>query len=898
MSLNMKSLTQALAKTAAVIEQTVQSTVHEVTGPKALQDYELQDQVGSGGPGLVWKLYAAKHRNKSVAHNQDVCVWVIDKKTLAESRQRIGLSKAAEDAFLDIIRADAMQMVKLRHPGVVHVVQGLEENKTAMTLVTEPIFASIANVLGHLDNISNFPKGLKGLELGQLEIKHGLLQLAESLSFLHNNARLIHCGLSPQAVFITSSGAWKLAGFSFALSVDQSATDAHGSGPTFHYPEYDSDDLLLPLQPPLNYTAPELTRSGASFAHTSSDMYSLGCLAYHLLARHPLIDAKNNLKTYTSKVTYLRSESFSDIPLELAHDLQRMLSLDELSRPSALDFTGSPFFREDTRLRAIRFLDHMLERDNMQKSDFLKALSGMWTSFDARVLCYKVLPPLCAELRNVVMQPIVLPMVLTIAESQDKSDFESSTFPALAPVLSSATGDSLLVLVKHASLLINKVNPDQLITNVVPMLARAYDDSDARMQEEVLQRTLPLAKQLDFQVVRQTILPRLHNLALKTTVAVVRVNALLCLGELVHRLDKVSVSEVLQTLKRCTAVDHSAPTLMCTLSVSGAIYKQYGVEFAAEHLLPLLSPLLVAQQLNLQQFAKYMLFIKEILRKIEENRGVTLKAESPASVEATLQSADGYKVAENGLGSTATKGGNTWETDDWASVAKMGLASMIPIKASSTDSLPGLTKNVTSAQNITVPSARSVSGSSKTGSLFPSFEWPPPISNTSQALPSKFQSTNSVTSLSLQPNEFGGRSMADLSGHSISAGPITALEEFDPFADWPPRNSTSTSSAGGNLMSGQKLDALNQSSLTSLSMRNGGDKGNIPTVGNNQKSEIDIGVLLAPPGTVQPESQPRRLAPPPTGLGKGRGRNPIRPIRSPQKSGGTPSSQPPLMDLL
>ena len=32
------------------------------------------------------------------------------------------------------------------------------------------------------------------------------------------------------------------------------------------------------------------------------------------------------------------------------------------------------------------------------------------------------------------------------------------------------------------------------------MLIRAYDDPDARMQEEVLRRTLPLAKQLDFQV--------------------------------------------------------------------------------------------------------------------------------------------------------------------------------------------------------------------------------------------------------------------------------------------------------------------------------------------------------------------------------------------------------------
>jgi hypothetical protein len=41
---------------------------------------------------------------------------------------------------------------------------------------------------------------------------------------------------------------------------------------------------------------------------------------------------------------------------------------------------------------------------------------------------------------------------------------------------------------------------------------------------------------------------------------------------------------------------------------------QLGTEFAAEHLLPLLCPLLIVQQLNLQQFAKYMHFVKEVIR--------------------------------------------------------------------------------------------------------------------------------------------------------------------------------------------------------------------------------------------------------------------------------------------
>lgn len=72
-------------------------------------------------------------------------------------------SRAAEDAFLDLVRQDAAQLVRLRHPGVVRVVQALDESKWAMAMVTEPIFASVANALGQLDNIVKVPNELKDL---------------------------------------------------------------------------------------------------------------------------------------------------------------------------------------------------------------------------------------------------------------------------------------------------------------------------------------------------------------------------------------------------------------------------------------------------------------------------------------------------------------------------------------------------------------------------------------------------------------------------------------------------------------------------------------------------------------------------------------------------------------
>ncbi|CAM8989183.1 unnamed protein product [Rhodiola kirilowii] len=922
MSLNMKSFTEALAKTAAVIEKKVQNTVQEVTGPKPLQDYDLLDQIGSAGPGLVWKLYSAKSARGSTLSHQypTVCVWVLDKRALSEALQRAGLSKAAEDSFFDVIRADAAKLVRLRHPGVVHVVQNLDENKNAMAMVTEPLFASVANTLGNFENMANVPKELKGMEMGLLEMKHGLLQIAETLDFLHNNARLIHRALSPENTLITASGAWKLAGFGFAISSDQASHDL-SNGQAFHYSEYDVEDSVLPLQPSLNYCAPELVRSKSGSAGCASDIFSFGCLAYHLIARKPLFNCNNNVKMYMNTLAYLTNEAFSSIPSDLVPDLQRMLSSNESNRPTALDFTGSSFFRDDTRLRALRFLDHMLERDNMQKSEFLKALSDMWKDFDSRVLRYKVLPPLSAELRNVVMQPMILPMVLTIAESQDRNDFELSTLPALVPVLSSAAGDTLLMLVKHADLIISKTSQEHLISHVLPLIVRAYDDTDARIQEEVLRKSVALVKQLDVQLVKQAILPRVHGLALKTTVAAVRVNALLCLAELVNTLDKQAVLDILQTIQRCTAVDRSAPTLMCTLGVANSILKQYGVDFVTEHVLSLLIPLLTAPQLNVQQFAKYMFFVKDILRKIEEKRGVVTTDSGIPEVK-SFPIGDGSKLdaqkRTNANVGSSIKNSPSWD-EDWGPTKR---GSTLPTSSSS----PSLSVGSNTQQNHQTSYIQQNTKSSL------------PQSSTS-SVPLSQPSSQSVASVDIEwpPRASSGITPpigTETQSQSGGSPPYSNPDDFDPFADWPPRPSGSTGGSGpssngisrsnnasrhiiNNTSSwgmgsqahtpyGQSQIGVNPSggSLNSMPMSTHGSIGSmkqsqgISSSGSSYNDRKQMGIeSVFTSSKNEQQHAALRLAPPPmnaVGRGRGRGRgSQTRPTHV--KSA---SDQAPLLDLL
>ena len=60
--------------------------------------------------------------------------------------------------------------------------------------------------------------GVGDAPLEKLEMKLGVLQLIEGLSYLHNNAKLLHGNLTPQAVFLTAQQHWKIGGFAFSVA--------------------------------------------------------------------------------------------------------------------------------------------------------------------------------------------------------------------------------------------------------------------------------------------------------------------------------------------------------------------------------------------------------------------------------------------------------------------------------------------------------------------------------------------------------------------------------------------------------------------------------------------------------------------------------------------------------
>lgn len=346
---------------------------------------------------------------------------------------------------------------------------------------------------------------------------------------------------------------------------------------------------------------------------------------YEVIGDKKLLDVGQSIYDYRSKIAAFQQVDLSAVSYELQTLLGPMLSVTPAARPSAISITGSQYFQGDVMLRALRFMDSMIQRDIMQKAAFLNDLTTFWHKFDDRVLRLKVLPHLLEEVRSEQLQQLVLPLVIHILGKQDKQDFADTSAPALMPIFQSAKGDTLLLLVRSTPTLMNTMPRSYVTSIMVPLLVRAAEQGDPSCQDEMLKQLPSVAEQTEYSTLKSELLPRMHTLCLKTTSASVRVNSLTCMGRIVARLDEDEAGKMLQTAGKVCAVDHTAPTVMCVLALGDAISKQYGLAMAAKEVLPLLTPLLVLPALSGPQFSQAMGMVKSILGQIESKRAGELE---------------------------------------------------------------------------------------------------------------------------------------------------------------------------------------------------------------------------------------------------------------------------------
>lgn len=599
------------------VSNTVSQFSGVLPGNPVTREFEATQLVASAGPGLLWKIY--KGYKKST--KQEASIFLFEKKHLER------WSRPDREIMLEMLKRGIVQLTKLRHPQILTVQHGLEESRESLAFATEPVFASLANVLGNTDNMPQpVPNHLVNYKLYELEIKYGLMQIAEGLTFLHNDVKLLHHNLNPESIIINQQGAWKIFGFDFCIA-NQSAA---GSPPFWPFHEY-CPALPALTQPVLDYLAPEYVLSASH--SPASDLYSLGMVIYvlHSTGHQTLGNVGNDyskFKRFVNEMRNLPPSRLSCVNDGLKEYVKLLLNAIPELRPDPHQFLKIPYF-EDIGVKTLNYLDSLFQWDNLQKSQFYKGLPQIIQKMPHRICIYRILPCLTKEFVNPPMVPFVLPNVLLIAENCSKDEYIKYILPVLKPVMLIQDPIQILLIFMQKMELLLKLTPgEEVKTDILPMLYRALE-SDAQQIQELCLSVLPtFASLIDYPAMKNALLPRIKKLCMSTNYISVRVNCLLCLGKLLEHLDKwLVLDEIIPFLPQIPSREPAVLMGILGIYKLALSHSKLGItkEVMATKVLPFLIPLCVENGLTLNQFNALISLVKQMISKVESEHRAKLE---------------------------------------------------------------------------------------------------------------------------------------------------------------------------------------------------------------------------------------------------------------------------------
>ncbi|XP_015484248.1 SCY1-like protein 2 isoform X3 [Parus major] len=649
----MESMLNKLKSTVTKVTADVTSAV---MGNPVTREFDVGRHIASGGNGLAWKIFNGTKKSTK----QEVAVFVFDKKLIDKYQ------KFEKDQIIDSLKRGVQQLTRLRHPRLLTVQHPLEESRDCLAFCTEPVCASLANVLGSWDNLpSPLPSDIKEYKLYDVETKYGLLQVSEGLSFLHSSVKMVHGNITPENIILNKSGAWKIMGFDFCIQ----STNPSEQEPKFPCKEWDPNLPSLCLPNP-EYLAPEYILSVS--CETASDMYSLGAVMYAVFNKGKPIFEVNKQDIYKSfsrqldQLSRLSSSTLQNIPEEVREHVKLLLNVAPAVRPDADQMTKIPFF-DDVGAMTLQYFDSLFQRDNLQKSQFFKGLPKVLPKLPKRVIIQRILPCLTSEFVNPDMVPFVLPNVLLIAEECTKEEYIKLILPDLGPVFKQqepiqASNMILLIFLQKMDLLLTKTPPDEIKNSVLPMVYRALEAPSIQIQELCLNIIPTFANLIDYPSMKNSLIPRIKNACLQTSSLAVRVNSLVCLGKILEYLDKWFVlDDILPFLQQIPSKEPAV--LMGILGIYKCTFthKKLGItkEQLAGKVLPHLIPLSIENNLNLNQFNSFICVIRDMLNRLEAEHKTKLEQlhvmqEQQKSLDIANQMAGSEEARSSGTGNQAS----------------------------------------------------------------------------------------------------------------------------------------------------------------------------------------------------------------------------------------------------
>ncbi|XP_017956241.1 SCY1-like protein 2 isoform X2 [Drosophila mojavensis] len=614
-------------------------------GNPITQYFEIGKPVACAGPELVWRI----HDGYRKSDNKECSIFIFEKK-VAEKLHK----PRRKETITELLKSSVKTLERFRHPRILQIYHTVEESADTLAFAAEPIFASLSNVLAFhesktYENASVAPAAGGGPAQAQpaagaqpqrpahakeynfldMELKYGFLQLTEALSYLHYSGHVIHRNVCPSSILITKRGIWKLAGMEYVERMNE--TDLNSSIPC---PPW-SNRVSKMAQPNLDFMAPETQTS--SKCSLLSDMFSLGmviCAVYN--NGRPLIQAGNSTSNYAKQLETLDDnvhKLMPRLPIALQEATSRMASRDPTARPTAQLLQLIKYFI-DPAINALKFLDVVNMKDTQQKSQFYKTTLIEAMPLIPRKLWWQNLwPMLKSEINNGEVLAAVLQPVMLFVQEATHAEYDALMSSTMKIVYNTPKSiQASVTILENLHLIIEKTKPEDVTTDIMPMLFFSFDGSTIQVQSAAVVAVGNVFDSIAELSIRRMVLPKVKMVFEKniTDPKIVQ-NVLICIERVMDRMERAQVmEEVLPLLANVRIPDPDI--IMRTVRIYHKMFadKSYGltVETMATNVLPLLIPHTVNPSLNFEQYCYLLEVLQQMLEAIDRQQRNKLKLDN------------------------------------------------------------------------------------------------------------------------------------------------------------------------------------------------------------------------------------------------------------------------------
>ncbi|KAI9699011.1 MAG: hypothetical protein M1836_003200 [Candelina mexicana] len=825
--------------------------------------------VSTSGP---WKIFDAKKKNTG----KDVSVFSFDRKSLDPQSGGLGgrsgaaSIKKAHEEVIERLKKEASSLARLRHPNILELAEPVEETRNGgLMFATEPVTASLAGLLREkeeqeraggiggrtsryvVEEAQGGGRRRREIEIDELEIQKGLLQIGKGLEFLHESAGLVHANLTPEAIYINAKSDWKISGLGFSTPLENSNTAT--SIVPISLAEVLNYDPRLPrsVQLNLDFTSPDFVLD--SNITPAADLFSLGLLIvalYNCPHTSPL-QTSSSASNYrrlidSSSSTPSQSNNYlsaKPIPKELVSSvLPRLIARRPAQRLTAREFQTSQYF-DNILVSTIRWLDSLPAHTPNEKAQFMRGLPRVLGQFPKSILDRKVLPAILEEMKDRELLSLVLLNVFQIIKMMPsgRRAFTEKVIPRLrevfAPTKATTERDTgkeagLMVVLENIAIVTGNCSGKEFKDDILPIIHTAIESPTHSLVDKSMRCLSAILPVLDFSTIKNELFPVVANVFSKTSSLGIKVRGLeafviLCGGGSDEpdttfgddkrskkaagsaALDKYTIQEKVIPLLKAIKTKEPA-VMMAALSVFQQVGKIADSDFLAMDVLPVLWSFSLGPLLNLQQFREYMSLIKSISSKIEEEQTKKLEELSSNSVTTSTNpqrndimsfGAEGFLSGSNGL--------SNGEAGDFERLV-LGKHSSGP---QSDDMLSG----GWNASSSSKPQIRGMSSHQDPHPGTPVFSWSTPsagaaTSNNTNAMAGALSSQTQPASRAITPDQslsiFPTLAPASGAGSSL-AQPLQPTNSISPWSTSIPPSSTTSHTMNG--MSGSMANIkLNQ----------------------------------------------------------------------------------------